>query len=154
MPAPITVSATSPAGAAVTYQAAATDNLDQSPAVVCSRPSGGIFPIGTTTVTCEGIHQAGNAAAAKQFTVKVLSAVEQLDLLQIAATGVGTGTSLADKVKQIQKALDGGRTRQACSGLDEFLALVDNQAAKGKLASAQAASLTTQANNLKGTLSC
>ena len=149
VPAPITVSATSPAGAAVNYQAGATDNLDQSPAVVCSRPSGGVFPIGTTTVTCDGNDQAGNTAA-KQFTVKVLSAVEQLELLRIDATGVGTGTSLADKVKQIQKALDGGRTRQACTGLDEFLATV----AKGKLTSAQAASLTTRANNLKGTLSC
>jgi hypothetical protein len=151
--APITVSATSPAGAVVTYQSGANDNLDPSPVVVCTPASGSVFPIGTRTVTCEATDDAGNSAT-KQFTVKVLSAVEQLDLLRIAATGVGTGTSLADKVKQIQNALDGDRTRNACTGLNEFLAMVDNQAAKGKLTSAQAASLTTQANNLKGTLSC
>jgi HYR domain len=152
VPAPITVSATSPAGAAVNYQSGATDNLDQSPAVACTPASGGIFPIGTTTVTCTATDVAGNTAT-KQFTVKVLGAAEQLDLLRIAATGVGSGTSLADKVKQIQKAVAEGKSN-TCSLLNDFLGMVATQLNQKKLTSAQAASLTRQANNLKGTLSC
>ncbi len=153
VPAPMTVSATSTAGAAVTYVSGATDNLDPSPTVLCSPASGGVFPVATTTVTCEATDEAGNSAA-KQFTVEVLGAADQLDLLLIDATGVGTGTSLADKVKEVQTAVDAGRTRNACTGLVQFLDMVTKQAAKGKLTSARAASLTTQANTIKATLSC
>ena len=152
-PAPITVSATSPAGATVNYVSGANDNLDPSPAVSCTHASGGVFPIGTTTVTCEATDQAGNTST-QQFTVTVLGAADQLDLLLTDATGVGTGTSLADKVKEVQTAVDAGRTRNACTGLAQFLDLVTKQAAKGKLTSAKAASLTTQANTIKATLSC
>ena len=153
MPAPITVSATSTAGATVNYESGANDNLDPSPAVVCSPASGGVFLVGTTTVSCEATDEAGNSATG-EFTVKVLGAAGQLDLLLIDATGVGTGTSLADKVKEIQKAVDGGRTRNACTGLAQFLDMVNKQAAKGKVTSARAASLTAQANTIKATLSC
>jgi hypothetical protein len=97
---------------------------------------------------------AGNPSATKQFTVKVLSAAEQLDALRTAVTGVGTGSSLADKVKQIQKALADGRTKSACTGLDELLTMVANQAKGNKLTRAQAASFTAQANRLRAVLSC
>ena len=131
----------------------ANDNLHPSPAVSCTHASGGVFPIGTTTVTCEATDQAGNTST-QQFTVTVLGAADQLDLLLTDATGVGTGTSLADKGKEVQMAVDAGRTRNACTGLAQFLDLVTKQAAKGKLTSAKAASLTTQANTIKATLSC
>jgi hypothetical protein len=153
VPAPITVSATGPAGAAVNYDSRAVDNLDPFPALVCTPASGEVFPIGTTTVICRATDDAGNSAI-WVFTVKVLSAAEQIDLLLTDATGIGTGTSLADKVKQIQKAMAAGRTRNACTGLTEFLNLVNSQAAKGKLTGAQAASLTAQADRIKATLTC
>jgi hypothetical protein len=84
----------------------------------------------------------------------VLSAAEQLDALRTAATGVGAGTSLADKLKEIQKAVADGRTKSDCTGLNEFLTMVANQAKANKLTSAQAASFTAQANRLKAVLSC
>ena len=102
-------------------------------------------------MTCEATDEAGTSAA-KQFTVEGLGAADQLDLLLIDATGVGTGTSLADKVKDVQTAVDAGRTRNACTGLAQFLDMVTKQAAKGKLTSARAASLTAQANTIKATL--
>jgi HYR domain len=154
VPAPITVNATGPAGATVSYAAGASDNLDPSPAIACAPASGGVFSIGTTTVTCKATDDAGNPSATKQFTVKVLSAAEQLGALRTAVTGVGAGTSLADKVTEIQKAVADGRTRSACSGLSEFLTMVATQAKANKLTSAQAASFTAQANRLRAVLSC
>jgi YVTN family beta-propeller protein len=53
VPAPVTATATSPQGAAVTYTATASDPDDATvPAPSCDHPSGSTFPIGTTTVTC------------------------------------------------------------------------------------------------------
>jgi hypothetical protein len=48
LPADITVEATSPAGAVVTYSATADENAT----VVCNPPSGSTFALGTTTVNC------------------------------------------------------------------------------------------------------
>jgi HYR domain len=103
VPAPITVNATVPAGATVSYEAGATDNLDPSPAIACAPASGDVFSIGTTTVTCKATDDAGNPLATKQFTVKVLSAAEQLDALRTAVTGVGAGSSLADQVSRSRR---------------------------------------------------
>jgi hypothetical protein len=105
-------------------------------------------------VTCKATDDAGNPSATNQFTVKVLSAAEQLDALRTAVTGVGAGSSLADTVKQIQKAVADGRTSSACSGLNEFLTMVARQAKGNKLTSAQAASFTAQANRVRAVLSC
>ncbi|MFD0599290.1 HYR domain-containing protein [Catellatospora coxensis] len=52
-PADITTEATGPSGAAVSFAApTATDLVDGAVAVDCAPPSGGSFPVGTTTVTC------------------------------------------------------------------------------------------------------
>ena len=48
----LTVQATSPAGATVSFTASAVDLVDPSVLVTCSRASGSMFPLGTTTVTC------------------------------------------------------------------------------------------------------
>ncbi len=43
----------SPTGAVVNFPApAATDNFDLTPTVVCTPPSGSVFPLGTSTVAC------------------------------------------------------------------------------------------------------
>ncbi len=69
----ITVDPTSAAGAAVTFQATATDAVSGSVPVSCTRPSGSTFAIGTTTVTCTATDGAGNAATPVSFTVTVRS---------------------------------------------------------------------------------
>jgi len=48
----ITVERTSSDGAIVTFEATATDNCDPSPTVVCTPPSGTLFPPGVTVVNC------------------------------------------------------------------------------------------------------
>jgi hypothetical protein len=66
------VDATSSAGSIVTYSTpGAADNVDGSVVLICSPPSGSLFPIGITTVTCDALDAAGNVAVAGTFTVTV-----------------------------------------------------------------------------------
>jgi dipeptidyl aminopeptidase/acylaminoacyl peptidase len=71
VPGDFEMDATGPAGAEVSYQASASDDLDPSPSLVCEPASGGVFPIGATDVTCTATDAAGNSASAT-FTVTVL----------------------------------------------------------------------------------
>lgn len=67
----ITVEATSPSGAVVTYPAAgASDIADAAPTIAYSHPSGSTFPIGTTIVTVTATDASNNVSSA-QFTVTV-----------------------------------------------------------------------------------
>src|SRR6266568_640505 len=71
LPSSITKEATGPSGAVVSYGASATDNVDGTDPVTCSRASGSIFPLGTTTVTCSATDTAGNTSTGS-FTVTVV----------------------------------------------------------------------------------
>jgi hypothetical protein len=67
----VTISATSTAGATVDYSPpSATDAVDGLVSVSCS-PAQGVFPVGTTTVTCSARDAAGNSAMST-FTVIVI----------------------------------------------------------------------------------
>jgi hypothetical protein len=68
-PGDITVCAT-PAGAAVSFTATATDMCDPSPTVTCNPPSGSTFLPGMTPVTCTATDASGNNAVCS-FTVTV-----------------------------------------------------------------------------------
>jgi hypothetical protein len=70
VPAPITVEASSAAGAQVTYSVSATDPDDAASAPVCVPASGSTFPLGTTTVNCSSHDTNGNNASAS-FTITV-----------------------------------------------------------------------------------
>ena len=66
VPADITAEATSASGAQVTYAVTAEDAHDGpvAPDLTCTRASGSLFPIGTTTVKCTATDQAGNSSDA------------------------------------------------------------------------------------------
>ena len=67
VPGTMTVEATGPGGAAVTYTAAAADLVDGAMTPSCSIPSGATFALGSTTVTCtatDAHHNAGSASFA------------------------------------------------------------------------------------------
>lgn len=67
----ITVEATSPEGAIVSFALpAASDSVDPSPVVTADPPSGSLFPIGETIVTVTAIDFAGNSSTCT-FTVTV-----------------------------------------------------------------------------------
>jgi hypothetical protein len=68
-PGNITADATSPAGAVVTYTAGAADPCGLA-SFNCAPASGGTFPIGSTTVLCSAVDNAGNSNACT-FTITV-----------------------------------------------------------------------------------
>jgi hypothetical protein len=57
-------------GAVVVTTVATTDDLDPSPCVVCTPPSGSFFPGGTTLVTCTATDASGNQSTC-QFPLRV-----------------------------------------------------------------------------------
>lgn len=71
VPADITAEATGSNGATVSYMGVtATDDVDGQLTATCSKASGTVFPIGTTTVKCSATDKAGNVGD-NTFTVKV-----------------------------------------------------------------------------------
>lgn len=73
LPGDMTVPATSPSGATVTYTATATDNIDPAPGVSCTPASGSTLPLGSTVIQCVATDQAGNEKPGS-FTVTVQEA--------------------------------------------------------------------------------
>jgi hypothetical protein len=71
VPADVTATATSAAGAPVQFTAAtAVDLVDGTVAVTCDHASGDMFALGATTVTCTSTDASGNTST-KSFTVTV-----------------------------------------------------------------------------------
>ncbi|HZC32920.1 MAG TPA: HYR domain-containing protein [Candidatus Bathyarchaeia archaeon] len=72
LPTDETVEATSPAGAAATYSATATDAEDTTaPTPTCTPASGSTFPLGTTTVNCT-VADSGGMTDSGSFHVNVV----------------------------------------------------------------------------------
>jgi Tol biopolymer transport system component len=94
VPADIATLATSPAGATVTYTASATDNVDPTPSVTCSHPSGATFPVGTTTVSCTASDGSGNWSDGS-FTVTVEAAPNTQPGTNVAVTPVDATTGVS-----------------------------------------------------------
>ncbi|HEV2864415.1 MAG TPA: HYR domain-containing protein [Pyrinomonadaceae bacterium] len=93
-PADITVEAASPAGAAATYAATASDLVDGNVAVGYSAAPGGTFALGTTAVTITATDRAGNTATAT-FNVIVRDTTAPTvscpaDIVVAAAPGAST----------------------------------------------------------------
>ena len=71
VPADITVEAPSQQGAFVSYVVTAVDDVDPHPTVVCTPPSGSVFPIGVATVECTATDDTGKSSSAS-FKITVL----------------------------------------------------------------------------------
>ena len=67
----VTANAPGPGGAAVTFTVSATDLVDPSPTITCSKNSGDNFPLGTTTVSCTAKDSSNNVTLPKTFSVLV-----------------------------------------------------------------------------------
>jgi hypothetical protein len=70
VPADMTVAAAGLAGAVVTFSASAVDDVNGVVSPSCVPVSGGLFPVGATSVTCTATDAAGNAGS-KGFVVTV-----------------------------------------------------------------------------------
>jgi HYR domain/Kelch motif len=133
VPDDIEVDATQPAGAVVSYSVTAVDDVDGAVPVVCSPASGSTFAIGATTVSCNATDAAGNTVTAS-FTVRVKGAVEQVaDVLELVDSYnlAKLGTSLQDKLVEVQEALSADMPSRACDKLAAFVGQVKAQSGKG-----------------------
>ena len=151
-PADITVNATSPSGAIVTYEVTASDDTDPSPTVVCAPPTGGTFPIGVTVVGCTATDATGNQAIAS-FQIDVKGTAEQLVDLYNAARGLGAGTSLPDKVKAAQAAYTAGDGPLTCEILNAFIRQVNAGSGKS-IETGTATTLIADAQRIRAVLGC
>lgn len=94
--------------------------------------------------------RSGNGLVTISYTTPVN---DQLSTLLAAVTGVGSGKSLAHKVKQVQAYVAANNQPAACSTLNDFTNLVKTQTGKKRTA-AQATSFIAQASAIKTTLGC
>jgi len=86
------VNATRPQGAKVNYPAPVAHDAGGPVDIACSKASGTVFPIGTTTVRVTATDGAGNKAQAT-FKVTVLGAADQLDALMAAVRAMNLRTT-------------------------------------------------------------
>ncbi|MBM3779083.1 MAG: HYR domain-containing protein [Acidimicrobiia bacterium] len=99
VPGDIAAVATGGSGAVVGFTASATDIADSDPVVTCVPPSGSTFPIGTTTVTCTALDDAGLSAGGG-FSVNVVVTTETIEgLLRRWITNRGIINSLMVKLR-------------------------------------------------------
>ena len=104
-PADQLLEATSPGGATATFSATADDIVDGDVAATCDPPSGSLFPLGETTVTCSATDQAGNPGS-DTFKVKVVDTTAPVltlpdDIVETATSAAGataTYTATANDV--------------------------------------------------------
>jgi hypothetical protein len=106
VPDSLTVDATSPDGAIVTWaEPTATDAVSGSVPVTCAPASGSTFAIGTTRVECSATDEAHNTATAS-FDVTVLGAAAQLERLLDTAIAFSGGTLPPDLRQALVIALN------------------------------------------------
>lgn len=99
LPPDMTLEATGPGGAMTAYAASALDLVDGAVALACTHPSGALFPLGATVVTCSASDAAGNAATGA-FTVTVQDTTPptlapMADLAADATSGAGATVTYA-----------------------------------------------------------
>lgn len=82
-----TVEATGPDGANVDYDATAVDNVDGPLTPTCEPPSGSLFPLGTTSVTCEATDAAGNTGFGSGTIEVVDTTPPEVDCLESSNPG-------------------------------------------------------------------
>jgi hypothetical protein len=159
VPGTITVDATGPDGAIVTFVAGASDDSGQPPTVTCAPPSGSRFPIGSTAVTCTATDAAGNSATAS-FAVVVVGACEQMaNLADKVVSALGLPPAQATALRRtLMLSLVEGCARAAaetkCRALDRFAALVRIWKAIGQIPAVRADELLVDVARIRNVLSC
>jgi hypothetical protein len=74
-PEPVSAECGGPEGTEVEFVVTATDDCDSDPEVACSPPSGDLFPLGTTPVSCTATDEVGNEGHCS-FDVVVVDTVD------------------------------------------------------------------------------
>lgn len=116
LPSSLVVDATGPGGAAVAYDASATDIASGDVAATCSPASGATLPIGDTTVACTAVDASGNRADGT-FAVHVTGVTEQVRDLRayLAASGIAD-----DERTKLDRMLARAESEPPCKPLADF----------------------------------
>jgi len=158
LPGTVTADATSPQGAHVTYTVHVSDpdNVPAQLTVSCTPGSGSLFPIGTTTVTCQASDPAGNTTTGA-FQVVVKGAGPQIDDLMALVDSFGLSSGLEqsfnDKLLDARDALNAGDATTACNDLRAFSNEAGAQSGKA-LTADQANQLLSAAERVQAVLGC
>ena len=92
---------------ALNFAATATDNLDSSPAVLCTPPSGSVFPLGSTTVSCTATDASGNSTT-DTFSVTLASTPPTITVpASFSVEAVGPGGAVATYAASATDVIDG-----------------------------------------------
>jgi hypothetical protein len=156
LPADLTVNASTPLGAVVTYSVTATDNVTRSPRISCRPQSGDLFAIGITTVSCTAVDDANNSATGS-FKVAVNGTAEQLTdlifLIQQLNLKKSDVQKLVHNLEQAQKALSQGDKSKACRDIEQFIKEVMKESGKG-LTPEQGKRLGDAARQIRAVIGC
>jgi hypothetical protein len=155
VPTDMTVDATMPSGAVVTFNApTAIDEDVPLPVADCTPASGSTFAIGTTTVTCTITDPDDlNGAPSASFTIFVKGAAAQLQDLLGFVNGLPPGHSLTAKVTNAINDLAAGNLNGTCASLRALVHEAMAQSGK-HLTTAQANEITTAAERIEAVLAC
>jgi len=150
VPTDITIDAADPFGSTYTFSATSTDIADPNPIVECTPPSGSVFPLGTTTVTCTATDASGNQSSDSfDVTVQVSAATFDGFAVKVESMNLQKGieNSLVSKIDAAAKSFDKGKTKTLINQLEAFVNEVNAQDKK-KLSEEQAALLLEYADLL------
>jgi hypothetical protein len=142
----LTVNATSPAGAVVTFAFDATDNVgvvSQS----CEPASGSVFSAGNHDVTCSASDAAGNIGY-KLFSVFVVDAQAQMQNLMGLLRDLPNGTA-QPLINQLKSAYR--EQGNECKKMSDFMGLVSKKASN---MSAEELFIRESAKDIIGALGC
>jgi len=152
VPSALTVDATSPSGAVITFTATATDLVDVTDRVDCKPASGSVLPIGHTAVSCAATDTHGNTSAPSSFDVDVKGAIAQISD-QIALVGSTGGGSFASQLERSLAHLAGGSQVAACGSLGAYINHLQAQSGK-QFSVSQANALIANANRIRLLIGC
>jgi hypothetical protein len=158
-PSNMTVDATSPSGAVVSYTPPTVVDADSPlPAVSCTPASGSTFAIGTTTVNCSvSDSDDTNSPVSASFTVTVVGAAAQDSALITTVNGLQLRSAVQNsfdaELTEILSEVNAGQTTLACPNLTDFIGHVQGQSGKS-LTAAQAAQLVAAAQQIQAVLGC
>ncbi len=161
---PANVSGTAVLGATTLLMNYAPPSASDSCSAVtvgCSQPSGSLFPIGNTTVTCTATDTSHNSASCL-FTVTVLTpagAMQQVisGVDTLVAQGVlnqGQGQALDNKLQAALQSLNQGDIKLTCNDLAVFINQVNGFVRAGKLTAAEGQRMIDSAVNIMRLIGC
>jgi hypothetical protein len=157
LPDSVTVDATTPAGASVSFDASASDASGGNLQAICEPASGATFAVATTTVHCSASDSRGQSTSGT-FAVHVNGAGEQIDNIDTAVQAMHLDQKLTDdlqaKLAAPAKKLD--NPKEACKAMDDFPVTVIDEAGRKtpRITISQAQQLTGRAVRVEGALGC